>query len=64
MSASGPGADMREAPINFCFRGYNRHANFRTSFQPLTHVRHRQPISTLTKLSDAVVIGCGALVAY
>jgi hypothetical protein len=36
MSASGPGADMREAPINFCFRGYNRHANFRTSFQPLT----------------------------
>jgi hypothetical protein len=35
MSASGPGADMREAPINFCFRGYNRHANFRTSaFDP------------------------------
>jgi hypothetical protein len=21
MSASGPGADIREAPINFCFRG-------------------------------------------
>ena len=26
---------MREAPINFCVRGYNRHPNFGTSFPRL-----------------------------
>ena len=38
------GSDVREAAINFCFRGYNRHSNFRASLPFLTRLGHERPI--------------------